>query len=77
MSSEENLFFSVLRRKAQGGFKYTIKIYSWLLSCFTARGSGTGFSRVSPVKVKARKSFLYTEKFFCIEIKEQILSHKF
>ena len=52
MSSEENLFFSVLRRKAQGGFKYTIKIYSWLLSCFTARGSGTGFYRVSPVKVK-------------------------
>ena len=37
------------------------KMYSQLLSCSTARGSGTGLSLVGPTKVKAYKSFLFEE----------------
>ena len=38
-----------------------------ILRCCTARGSSAGFSFVSPTMVEARKSFLFTEKFPCIE----------
>ena len=37
------------------------------------RGSCTRFSLVYPTKVKASKSFLFTEKFPCIENKEHLL----
>ena len=36
-----------------------------------ARGSSTELSLVGPAKVKAPKSFLFTEKFPCIENKIQ------
>ena len=35
-------------------------INSWLARCCTARGSSIGFSRFSPSKVEARKSFIFT-----------------
>ena len=35
--------------------------YSRLSRCSTTRGSNTGLFRVDPTKVKARKSFLFTE----------------
>ena len=49
------------------------KIYSWLSSCCTARRLDTGFSLIAQTKVKARKSFLFTEKFPCIENNENFL----
>ena len=35
-------------------------INSWLLRCGTARGSDPWLSLAGPIKVKARKSFLFT-----------------
>ena len=46
---------------------------SQLSRCWIARGSYSKFSLVGPTKVKARKSFLLTEKFPCIENKEHLL----
>ena len=40
---------------------WTTFMKSWLLRCSTARGSSTRLSLVGPTKVKARKSFLFTE----------------
>ena len=40
-----------------------------LLSCSTARESSAGFSRVSPTKVEIGKSFLFTESFLILKIK--------
>ena len=34
-----------------------VKVQSWLLRCFTSRESSSGFSLVSPTKVKACKLF--------------------
>ena len=42
-----------------------LHINSWLSRCCTARGSSTGFCPVSPAKVEAHKSLLFTENFFC------------
>ena len=39
----------------------TRNIYSRLSRCSTARGPGIGFSLVCPTKVKACKSFQFTE----------------
>ena len=39
----------------------------------TARESDTGFSRISPTKVKACKNFLLTEKIPCIENKDHLV----
>ena len=44
-----------------------LPIHSQLWRCCTTRGSSTRFSVVGPTKVKAFKSFLFTEKFCCIE----------
>ena len=44
-------------------------INSQLLRCGTARVSSIGFSSVSPTKVEARKSFLFTESFLELKIK--------
>ena len=38
-----------------------------LSGCNTARGSSTGLSLVGPTKVKARKSFLFTEDSLKVE----------
>ena len=35
--------------------------YGWLSRCIVARGSSTGFSQVSYIKVKAVESFLFTD----------------
>ena len=43
--------------------------YIRLLRCCTASGSSTGFSQVSPTKVGARKSFLFTES--CSVLKQK------
>ena len=43
------------------------QIYGHLSRCSTARGSSSGFSLVGPTKVKARKSFLFTEGFLKVE----------
>ena len=48
-------------------------MYSWLLRCSKARGSSTGLSLVSPTKVNARKSFLFTEGFLKVEKKNTCL----
>ena len=40
---------------------------------FAARGSGTRFTLVGPTKVKARKSFLFTEKFLVLKVKNTCL----
>ena len=37
------------------------------------RGSSTGFSRFSPTKVEAHKSFLFTESFLVLKIKNTLL----
>ena len=42
-------------------------IHSWLLRCSTTRGPSTGLSLVGPTKVKARKSFLFTEGLLKVE----------
>ena len=47
-----------------------LMIYSLLSGCCTAWGTITRLLLVGPTKVKARKSFLFTEKFQCIENKE-------
>ena len=47
--------------------------YSWLSKCCTARESSYRFSLVGLTKVKARKYFLFTENFTCIENKEHLL----
>ena len=44
-------------------------IYSQLSRCSTARGSSTGLSFVGPTKVKAHKSFLFTEGSLKVENK--------
>ena len=49
-------------------------IYIRLSRCGTARGSSTGFSLVGPAKVKACKSFLFTEGTPKVENKEHFLS---
>ena len=38
----------------------------WLLRCSTASGSGTGFSLVGPIKVKACKSILFVKSSLVI-----------
>ena len=43
-------------------------MYSRLSRCCTARGSSTGFSRFSPTKVDARKSFLFNESFLVLKV---------
>ena len=48
------------------------QIYGHLSRCSTARGSSSGFSLVGPTKVKARKSFLFTEGFPEVENKEHL-----
>ena len=48
---------------------------SWLLRSWTARGSGTGFSHVSAIKVEACKSFLFTEKLVSFIITFSYASH--
>ena len=40
-------------------------------------GSSTRISLVRPIKVKAHKSFLFTEKFPCIENKEFLIDFVF
>ena len=50
-----------------------LKIVSQLSRCCAARPSHNGFNLVGPTKVKARKSFLFTEKFPKIESKEHLL----
>ena len=52
---------------------FVIFIYCQWSRCCTAKGFNTGFSLVGPTKVKAHKSFLFTEKFPCIEDKEHLL----
>ncbi len=47
-------------------------IYSWLSRCSTARGSSTRLSLVGTTKVKACKSFLFTEGSPEVENKEQL-----
>ena len=42
-------------------------IYSRLSRCSTARGSISGLSRGDPTKVKAHKSFLFTEGSLKVE----------
>ena len=48
-------------------------MYSRLSRCCTAGESSTRCSLLSPTKVKARKSFLFTKKFPCIENKEHLV----
>ena len=43
--------------------------YSWLTRCCTARGYSKGFFHFSPTKVKAGKSFLFTESSLVLKIK--------
>ena len=53
-------------------------INSRLLKCCTARGPSSELS-LGPNKVKARKSFLFTEGFLKVENKEhlvELMSHK-
>ena len=45
-------------------------MYGWLSRCSTARGSSSGLSQGGPTKVKARKSFLFTEFSIKVENKE-------
>ena len=47
-------------------FRYFLNIYSGLSSCCTARGSSSGFSRVSPTKVEA--CIFYTESSLVLKI---------
>ena len=47
-----------------------MQIHSQLLWCSTARGSNTGLFLVGLNKVKARKSFLFTEESIKVENKE-------
>ena len=48
-------------------------IHSQLLRCNTARGSSTGLSLVGPTKVKAVKSFLFTEGSLKVLKKEHLV----
>ena len=45
--------------------------------CSTARGSGSRFSLQGPTKVKAHKSFLFTESSPKVENKEHICCQMF
>ena len=45
-----------------------------MLRCNTARGFGTGLSLVGPTKVKASKSFLFSEDFLRVDISCYICS---
>ena len=45
---------------------------SWLSRCSTARGSSSGLSLGGPTKVKASKSFLFTEGSLKVEDKESL-----
>ena len=56
--------------KKHGTFHF---IYSLLLRCSTARGSSFGLSVGGPTKVKACKSFLFTESSPKVENKEQLI----
>ena len=47
-------------------------IYSQLWRCSTARGSNSWLSLGGPTKVKAKKSFLFTEGSLKVEIKEHL-----
>ena len=44
------------------------------MRCCTTKGSVTGFSQVSLIKVKAHESFLFIEKFPFIENKEHLVN---
>ena len=48
-------------------------MYSRLLRCGTARGSGFRLSLGGPTKVKARKSFLFTEGLHKVENKKHLV----
>ena len=50
-----------------------LMLYSQLSRCSTARGSSTGLSQVGPTKVKACKSFLFTESSLKVENKEDLV----
>ena len=45
---------------------------SWLSRCSTARGSSSGLSLGGPTKVKASKSFLFTEGSLKVENNERM-----
>ena len=48
-------------------------MYSGLLRGSTAKGSSTGFSQICPAKVEALKSYLFTESFLILKIKNTFL----
>ena len=52
------------------------EINSWLSRCSTARRSSTGLSLVGRTKVKARKSFLFTEGPLKVGNKERFFDYK-
>ena len=54
------------------GIKVICIIYSRLSRLNTARGSGTSHVTVSPAKVKAYKSIMFTEGILEVENKEHI-----
>ena len=49
------------------------KIYSRLLRCNSARGSGSGLSLGGPTKAKACKSFLFTEFSLKVENNKHLI----
>ena len=57
--------------KCAHGFMATSVLYinSRLSSCFTVRASIAGFTQVSPTKVEACKSFIFTESSLVLNIK--------
>ena len=62
----QNTSISALMFKKQPQIVETIR-YSRLSRCSTARGSNTGLSLVGPTKVKACKSFPFTEGYLKVE----------
>ena len=52
--------------------KFAFRIHSRLRRCSTARVSSTELFLVGPTKVKAPKSFLYTEGSLKVENKEHL-----
>ena len=75
-NSEKNIHWQkrdfLLLDQVKQPFQFAIQrfvnfeIYSRLSKCCAVRGSSTGLSRVSLIKVEARKSFLFTESYFVL-----------
>ena len=68
----KTVFLNHMSREKKCGSTLLNISSSTLSRCCTSKWSSTRFSLVGPTKVKARKSYLFSEKFLYIENKDTL-----